>query len=417
LLKTLRRSHQPNAVTVYLILEFSAALFYSLIFTVDMVYHATVVHLNPLQLVLVGTILETTIFLFEIPTGVVADLKSRRLSIIAGYFLVGLAFVLEGSLPFFWSVALAQVVWGLGYTFTSGATQAWIADEVGQAQAGHAFLRGSQAGRVGTLVAIPLSVALGAISVPLPIILGGLGMVLLASYLVLAMPEHGFSPKPRADRNPLSLLRRTPESTRQVAHRQPVLLSLLGVAFFYGFYSEGFDRLSTAHLLQDFSQPWLESIQPVIWFGALRAAQSVTSLLGTELVCRRLSGRSVSAVAHVLAWNAVGIMVGLASFALTRSLWLGAGMYLVVQTLRSVHWPLYDAWLNQRIDDSQVRATLFSASSQMDAIGQIAGGPPVGLIASSISIRIALATCSLLLSPVLALYSLAARRGNLQETS
>jgi DHA3 family tetracycline resistance protein-like MFS transporter len=102
-----------------------------------MVYHITVVRLNPLQLVLVGTILEGTVFLCEIPTGALADVKSRRLSIIIGYFLIGLGFVVEGSLPYFAAVAFAQVLWGLGYTFTSGATQAWIADEIGSERAQH----------------------------------------------------------------------------------------------------------------------------------------------------------------------------------------------------------------------------------------------------------------------------------------
>jgi len=150
---------KPNPSTVYLILEFSTALIFSLIFTVNMVYQATVVRLTPLQLVLMGTILEGTVFLFEIPTGVLADVKSRKLSVVIGYVLMGAGFLLEGSAPYLWSVALAQVAWGFGYTFTSGATQAWIADEVGDEQAAGAFLRGSQAGNVGALVAIPISMA------------------------------------------------------------------------------------------------------------------------------------------------------------------------------------------------------------------------------------------------------------------
>lgn len=110
--------------TVYLILQAAGALLFSLIFTVDMVYQVTVVGLTPLQLVLMGTILEVTIFLFELPTGIIADLRGRRLSIILGYVIMGAGFVVEGSLPFLWSVALAQVLWGLGYAFTSGATEA-----------------------------------------------------------------------------------------------------------------------------------------------------------------------------------------------------------------------------------------------------------------------------------------------------
>ncbi len=98
-----------------------------------------------------GTVLEATVFLFEIPTGLVADVKSRRLSIVVGYALIGLGFIVEGSFPVFAAVALAQVIWGIGYTFTSGATQAWVADEIGEERAGDAYLRGSQAGQVGAL--------------------------------------------------------------------------------------------------------------------------------------------------------------------------------------------------------------------------------------------------------------------------
>src|SRR6478609_6976383 len=82
-------------------------------------------------MVLVGTVLEATTFLFEVPTGVVADLVSRRLSVIIGFLLTGLAFVVEGGIATFAAALLGNVVWGIGYTFVSGALQAWITDEVG----------------------------------------------------------------------------------------------------------------------------------------------------------------------------------------------------------------------------------------------------------------------------------------------
>ena len=122
-----------NPLLVYLALEGGASLLFAMIFNVNMIYQVTVAQLNPLQLVLVGTTLETTVFLFEIPTGIVADLYSRRISVIIGYFLIGAGFILEGSLPIFGTILLAQLLWGLGYTFTSGATQAWISDEIGEA--------------------------------------------------------------------------------------------------------------------------------------------------------------------------------------------------------------------------------------------------------------------------------------------
>ncbi len=155
---------KSKSLLVYLALEGSASMLFAMVFNVNILYQVTIAKLNPLQLVLVGTMLETTVFLFEVPTGIVADLYSRRLSVIIGYFLIGAGFILEGSLPVFATILLAQFLWGLGYTFTSGATQAWISDEIGEEVAGQAFLRGNQVGQAGSLLGILLSVLLGQIA-------------------------------------------------------------------------------------------------------------------------------------------------------------------------------------------------------------------------------------------------------------
>jgi DHA3 family tetracycline resistance protein-like MFS transporter len=255
--------------TTYLILEFCAALFFGLVFNVNMVYQATVAHLTPLQLVLIGTILESSVFLFEIPTGVLADVKSRRLSVIIGYFLIGAGFLVEGSAPVFWAIALAQVQWGIGYTFTSGATQAWIADEIGAAEGpevdvGQVFLRGAQMNRIGGLIAIPISVGLGSLILTLPILLGGALMILLAFFLIAAMSEHGFTPTPSAERTTWAMMRKTVGDARGLIRRQPLLLSVLVIGVFYGLYSEAFDRvdaalLQTAHRLSLSIKRWCGS--------------------------------------------------------------------------------------------------------------------------------------------------------------
>jgi DHA3 family tetracycline resistance protein-like MFS transporter len=58
-------------------------------FTLNLIYQATVVGLSPLRLVLVGTLMEAVCFVAQVPTGVIADLVSRRLSVIIGYLLMG----------------------------------------------------------------------------------------------------------------------------------------------------------------------------------------------------------------------------------------------------------------------------------------------------------------------------------------
>jgi DHA3 family tetracycline resistance protein-like MFS transporter len=400
-----------NPYAIYLILQFSASLLFSLIFTVNLLYHVTVVHLSPLQLVLVGTILESSVFLFEIPTGILADVKSRRLSIIIGYILIGIGFIVEGSFPVFGAVALAQVIWGLGYTFTSGATQAWVADELGEARAGKAFLRGSQAGMVGGLLAIPLSVVIGTLDVRLPILIGGVLLLGLALFLALFMTEKGFTPTPAQDRTTWGMMIKTMGGARWLVRRQPVLLVLLAIGLFYGLYSEGLDRLWTPHLLEDFA-PFADRIQPVVWLGVIRAVSMLGSLVATEIARRRVNTRRAGPLARVLLLNAGLTVMALAGFGLTRDLGLAVVLFCLVSIARSVTEPLQTAWYNLCIDDPQVRATVFSITNQVDALGQIAGGPGVGAI-GNVSIRAALVVSAALLLPVVPLYGMAMRRRDL----
>src|SRR5207245_49589 len=63
------------------------------------VYLVQELHFSPLQLVLMGTVMEAAVFLCEIPTGVVADTYSRRLSLIVGYLGTGVAWLLVGVAP------------------------------------------------------------------------------------------------------------------------------------------------------------------------------------------------------------------------------------------------------------------------------------------------------------------------------
>src|SRR5215468_2114550 len=108
------------------------------------VYLVQELGLSPLQLVLMGTAMEAAVFLFEIPTGIVADTYSRRLSLIIGYIGMGTAWILVAAASAPWLVILLWALWGLFYTFTSGAFEAWITDEVGHKNLGSLFLRGQR---------------------------------------------------------------------------------------------------------------------------------------------------------------------------------------------------------------------------------------------------------------------------------
>ena len=124
----------------------------------------------------------------------VADTISRRLSIIIGVMLIGCGFLVQALLANFYWILLAQVLWGIGYTFTSGALQAWISDEIGEERAASAFLHATQLEQIGALIAVVISGLLASIwRLQLPMLLGGILFWLLGVYLMVFMPESGFS--------------------------------------------------------------------------------------------------------------------------------------------------------------------------------------------------------------------------------
>src|SRR5688572_4007557 len=398
--------------SVYLFIEFSASAFFSMMFVTVSLYEATVAGLTPVQLILVDTTLEISAFIFEVPTGIVADVYSRRLSIIIGYLLMGLGFLIEGFLPFFAAILLAQAIWGLGYTFTSGATQAWITVEIGEDEANKLFLRATQVGLFASLIGMGLASFVGANSVALPIQIGSLGVILIGLILILIMPETGFHPTPREDRNTWQHMWHTFKLGLGAVRSKPRLINIVFIGLFYGIYSEGFDRLWVKHLLDNFGLPVLFGNNQVAFFAALRVAGTILTILAVRFVERRVDSSSPLAIGRAMLLVTGIISFALFGFALSPLLLLSLGLYLIIYVLRNVQIPLQTAWINQKLD-SQVRATVHSMFGQVDAIGQVMGGPIVAVIAAIGSAVASLVTSSLLLTPALFFI----RRANLQSVN
>ena len=400
-----------SAYAVYLIMVGASSLFYTVVFTIASVYRVTTVGLSPLQLVLIGTALEAAVFVFEIPTGVVADLYGRRLSIVVGFLIIGAAFILQGSIPVFLPILLTEALWGIGYTFTSGASEAWIADEIGQARAGAAYLRGAQIGEVGSLAGIAISVALASVQLQLPILIGGGLFIALGLFLRLTMPEQGFRPAPRAAHGPWQGVFRTVQSAFAVIRRQPAFLSILAIGAIYGMSSEAVDRLWEAHFLRDLSFPALGQLRPVVWFGIINVVERLLGIGAVEIARRHVDPTNHRAVAGFLLGSNALLLVSVVGFGLAGHFELALATYWTARLARSVHSPLYTAWVNQRIDDAQARATVISTASQTNAFGQILGGPIVGAIGNLWSINAAIVAAGVILAPVLILYRVAIRQG------
>jgi DHA3 family tetracycline resistance protein-like MFS transporter len=363
-----------------------------------------VAHLDPLRLLLVGSVLELTCLVFQVPTGLFADAFSRRWAVSVGIALAGAGFIIEGSIPQFASILVAQVVWGIGATLSSGAEDAWITDEIGQERAGPLFLRASQVGSATSLIGIGVGVGLASIRLNLPIVIGGALLVALGVYLFFAMTEVGYSVVRSEPTGSLAGMAAGARSSIASLRGRPLIVTILAITVVLGLSGEGVARLWQVHFLRDIGLPSFAGLSPVLWFGLISGGSSLIEIGVTWVIRRKLDLENHSHVGRLLfVFTAVKVLA-LGGFALAANLYVAIGFIWVAGVMGQAFSPVQRAWLNQSLDPSN-RATLFSVDGQADALGQVVGGPIIGVVASGISIRAALVTTAALLAFALPLFA------------
>lgn len=405
---------KTSAPGIYLILSFVMQLANSIMFTTYAIYYIKVLGLNPLQLVLVGTVLEVAVLLFEVPTGVVADTFGRRLSVILGAFILGGAFVMEGSIPLvartllrggislFGALLLAETIRGIGETFISGAGDAWIAEEVREDAVGGVFLRANQASLFASIAGIAASVGLAIISLNLPYIAGGGLYLFLGLFLLVSMPETNFRPS-HEERAGWRAIFGTLQDGLEAVRVKPVLLLALVAGLFSGAASEGFDRLWEAHFLQNIRLPRFGNFNPVVWFGVINIGANLLGLLAAGIARRRLDASGHRNVTRLLMITSTLSILGMISLGLAGNFAWAIASFWAIGAVNAVKGPFYRTWLNQNIE-GRTRATILSMMSQADALGQTALGPAVGAVGARYSLRTAMVMAAFLLSPTLEVF-------------
>lgn len=405
------RMKNAFAYRMYLLYCAVVALSMALMSTAAGVYYIRTVEMDAFQLLMTGFALELSVFLFEIPTGVVADLYSRKRSMAIGLLMVGCGFLLQGVVPLFVAVLAAQVLWGVGYTFLSGADQAWIADELKTKRLEGVFLRGTQIGQMFSLLGMLAGVLLANVALNLPLILSGLLLIGLSPVAALAFPETGFAPSPARRHNPWRSAWDTFKTGLWTMRRSPLLKAALLISLLTGLYSEGFDRLWTLHLLENVTLPGIGNLNEVVWIGLINAGALVMNILAVEGIRRRLerTGR-LEKVWVLLMLNGL-LVLAIVAFALAGEWWIALASYWAAAVLRKTNEPIYSAWLNEQIRDSRRRATILSTQGQVNSLGEIFGGPLVGAVVWKGTVSAGLIASGVILAPVVVLYLLLWRKG------
>ena len=384
-----------SARSVYLLFGAWGGFAWSLINAAWFLYYVTVAHLDPLQLVLVGTALEASYFVWEIPTGVLADAYSRRMSVIAGTAIIYLAWIGQGLVPLFVAIAGFEILRGLGEAFTHGAVEAWVAGECGDDGLEALFLRETQLTQIAGFVGLPIGVVLATVDLRIPIVLGGALGVALAVLLVFVMPERHHPRRDEARTWPATV--GTARRGLWAVRRSALLVALLGAEFFWGAASEGWDRLSDAHLLLDLGFPPF-GVTPVVGFGVLSLVGTILIIVTAQVIRRLVQRVDERVVSRWLVAMQVARVACQAVFALAPWSALALALGFLNSMLRASFYPLFNAWLIRRTDED-VRATVLSTTSVASAIGQVGGGPISGAIGNSYGIPLGILSSVAMLVP------------------
>jgi hypothetical protein len=337
--------------------------------------------LEPHQLALLGTALEFGVLFSEVPTGVIADVISRRTSIVLAFLVMGPAMAMAGVFEAFWLIALTQAAWGVGWTMQSGADVAWLTDEL------------QDDARVEKLVLqrTKVEVAANAVGVPVALLLNLLltrtGAIAVASMtlfvwglvLMVVMPETGFV---RRQGNGIAEFRRVLVLGGRLTFRKPSLRILAFSTVLGGFGAEIVDRLDVARM---FEVGIPDSYDEVVLVAFLMLLKGLASIGILRLVERRLM---TFAAARLMSVLYLGAALAVAVAASSNVLALVFVALIVQEALRYGTNPL-ETLIANRHDESDARATVLSFMSQAHAMGEILGGICLGALATTTSITTA----------------------------
>jgi len=392
-----------KAKTTYYINRSIMGLAFNMMFTATALYRIDIAKLEIYQLILIGTAMELSIFLFEMPTGIVADLKSRKISVITGIFIIGFATVFEALTPYFFMIFIAQVLWGFGYTFISGALQSWASDETHKKDLSHMLLTGSQLYTLMSIIGIVITAMIGTKDIKIALYVASIMMVVLGLTNIFFMKEENFHKEPHDHHLFKAYMNQFKKGYQHIKSNQ-VLKIMFVVMLFFGLYSEGIDRTYEIHILDHLDFRTLIDL-PAIWI--LSIINAFIVLLGFILM--QLIKKYVAKHKQIFGWLitfTMTMIIGVLCFGFLPNAYLAVLGFLIFHAAREASSPLLDTILLS-YTPSNIKATVLSTFGQIDAIGQIISGLIMVAIGLTLDIKfIYLVTALILVVPVISLIQL-----------
>ena len=322
---------------------------------------------------------------FEVPTGVVADTWGRRASFLLSVTIlfattlgyVGAAHVNAGLATF---CAISFFI-GLGFTFYSGAVEAWLVDALKsggyEGQMDRIFARGAMVSGAAMVVAAIGGGVLGSIHLSLPYVVRAAILVIVFFFALVAMVEPGFKRASIGLSQFMVSLRETASTSITYGWNQRSVRRLMIFSFVqWGFLAWAFYAWQP-HFLELLGND-------AVWVaGVISAVNGLAMICGNAVVdwFSRFCGKRTTLMLWATSIQcAAAIGVGLAT-----SFWVAAALFAVITAAIGVIGPVKQSYLHQIIP-SERRASIVSFDSLFESAGGILGQTGLGYLSRARSI-------------------------------
>ncbi|MDX1521899.1 MAG: MFS transporter, partial [Anaerolineae bacterium] len=292
--------------------------------------------LTILQVFIVNSIYTGAMALFEIPTGVLADTRGRRASFLLsiGVLAIGtFGYVAAGQIDDnLWLFAVMSVVLGLGFTFYSGAMEAWLVDALDATgftgKLDDVFARSSMISGAAMFIGSLAGGALGSLDLSIPFLVRVALLLMVFVFAYVTMHDLGFSPKEASLRELPHEMSQIAQASVQYGWQNPSVRLLIMAGFVQSlFMAWGFFAWQPYFLeLLGQNAPWVA--------GVISALISLAMIAGNGLVEWEMNhgGRRTT----LLLGAAIVQTIAVIGMGLTTSFWLAVSLYLVAMAMMGV---------------------------------------------------------------------------------
>jgi DHA3 family tetracycline resistance protein-like MFS transporter len=369
-----------NKITVYAFTGFLTSFAFGSILPVYVLYFRHY-QINLFQIGLLAAIFEAAILIFEIPTGLVADIYGRKLSVILSAFVSLISGILFIFFPYLFGFIIAEILNGLGETLRSGALEAWLVDslkyEGKEEKTKYAFAQGTKYRTLGNLSGLILGGYLASLNMKLVWVPFALIFFILSIFLILKMKEEYKIERTISDKI-FSEISETIKKSLVVIKSQKLILALLLLVLVSGFSFETISQYWQVHFSENLSIP-------PQYFGWILAISSVITIIFIDKVAI-LSEKSKHEVFSLVILEIL-FLLSLLVIALTYSPILAVIFFVLLHSFANLREPIFLDLYNKHIPSKQ-RATLLSFQNSVGSGGEVLAGLCIGVVALKFGLRI-----------------------------